>query len=512
MMIPRRNTTAVIVLASGILYVLSVPFLPGVPLRILCAVALAFPVRSSLKRYFSARGAISAREELRSLMENLCASVASGHVLPNALAGAIPDMILLFGERSPMVKALNLFSEKIRLGHPFQDSLKEFSGSLRCPEAMPLFDALTRSDLLGGKMLLILRHNLTMISELLSVSRDISSDVSRKRAESTIMSGMPFLVLWCLYAGARDYVAMAWTDPAGRLCFFFAFVVSVLAYCMSMSAISSSVYADGPAGKAGDVLSVAGLLGFMYRTLFRKSGKARRFLSLAGRSLPEGFLLSRKRMLLFLYPEREDPLEEYLFVKITLAALTVLFFALTLPWAGRAAISMAAIPLAMLFLHDLDLQRRIACWQTRIMRDVPGFISLLSTLLGNGMTLSRAVGICMDAFADSSVEFRREMSFLKKAAVSGMAVSDALDVFAGRMMSASVSGALILAAQYGRTGGTETLSMLRLQAGACWQQARLAARRQLEETSLTLLLPMMIQLICVLLISALPALITIGNI
>jgi hypothetical protein len=52
--------------------------------------------------------------------------------------------------------------------------------------------------------------------------------------------------------------------------------------------------------------------------------------------------------------------------------------------------------------------------------------------------------------------------------------------------------------------------MLGLQANACWAQSRTAARRQLDESSVKLLLPMMIQLICVMLISVLPSLISIG--
>ncbi|MHB8962438.1 MAG: type II secretion system F family protein, partial [Saccharofermentanales bacterium] len=168
------------------------------------------------------------------------------------------------------------------------------------------------------------------------------------------------------------------------------------------------------------------------------------------------------------------------------------------------------LPSGLLVMHDVDLQIRISSGQNRLFRDFPGFIGLLSTLLSNGIVLTKSVQICIDTFTIASPEFRKELSVLKGAIYSGTPVSEALENLAIRSGSTTISGALLLAAQYGKNGSTETLGMLSLQAGACWLQSRTAARKQIDESSVKLLLPMMLQLICVMLVSVLPSLLSIG--
>lgn len=498
-------------LLSGILYILSIPFIRIFPIRILTCALFSFPVQMSLRRYYLSRSALLAREELKSLMEYLCTAVASGRVLTNAFIDAADELMLLYGNHSHTVVALKRYEEKIRLGAAFSEALNSMAADMRCHEAVPLFDALSKADLLGSKVLLILRHNLTMVSELLSVSRDISSDVSQKRTEATIMSAMPFLIAWSLKVSAGEYLDSAFTRPVGGLVFFFSFCLSVFAYCISMFFISGSVYTFSANKKNQSSYALTGFISWIFtRISFRVSGFAH-FMGDMGKCLPEEFILSRKRLLLYLYPDKEHPVAEYIFIKLILLIIALLFCVLTLPFLGFIVALWIILPSGLLIMHDVDLQIRISTGKTRLLRDFPGFIGLLSTLLSNGLVLSKSIQVCIDTFKASSAEFRKELSIFKGAVYSGTPVSEALDDLAVRSGSTVISGALLLAAQYGRNGSAETLNMLSLQAGACWMQSRTAARKQLDESSVKLLLPMMVQLICVMLISVLPALVSIGS-
>lgn len=498
-------------LLSGMLYILSIPFIPDFPIRILTCAMLALPVQMSLRRYYLTKSVLLAREELKSLMEYLCTAVASGRVLTNAFIDAADELMLLYGSHSNTVIALKRYEEKIRLGAAFSEALNAMAADMNCHEALPLFDALSKADLLGSKVLLILRHNLTMVSELLSVSRDISSDVSQKRTEATIMSAMPFLIAWSLKASAGEYLDLAFTRPVGDLVFFFAFCLSVFSYCISMFFISGSVYTFPIKKKNQSSYSLTSLISLVFTKISYRSSGFADFMENTGNCLPEEFILSRKRLLLYLNPDKKHPIAEYIFIKLILLVIALLFCVLTLPFLGLAAALWIILPSGLLIMHDVDLQIRISTGKTRLLRDFPGFIGLLSTLLSNGLVLSKSIQVCIDTFTATSAEFRKELSILKGAVYSGTPVSEALDNLAVRSGSSAISGALLLAAQYGRNGSAETLNMLSLQAGACWMQSRAAARRQLDESSVKLLLPMMVQLICVMLISVLPALVSIGS-
>ncbi|MHB8962437.1 MAG: type II secretion system F family protein, partial [Saccharofermentanales bacterium] len=326
-----RKLLPIYLLIAAALYILSIPFIGAIPLRVLACALLAVPVLMSLRRYFLSRSSMLAREELKSLMEYLCTAVASGRILANAFIDAADELVLLYGDRSHTVIALKRFEEKIKLGTGFCEALACLASEIRCPEAVPLFDALSKSDLLGTKVLVILRHNLTMVSELLSVSRDISSDVSQKRMEATIMSGMPFLVIWCLRISADGYLSSAFSRPIGTVLFLFSFCLSVLAYCASMFIISSSVSIRSTGGNTHSFLSLLSLIASVFtRICNRKKGAANLFQKF-GSLLPSAFILSRRRMLKYLDPDGPDPIAEYLFIKSALLLIALLFCIMTLP-------------------------------------------------------------------------------------------------------------------------------------------------------------------------------------
>ncbi|MHB1453304.1 MAG: hypothetical protein ACYCYM_05035 [Saccharofermentanales bacterium] len=506
----RKKQFTLYLILSGILYVLSIPFIQAFPLRILSCALLAFPVQRSLKKYHLSKSVLLAREELKSLMEYLCTSVASGRVLSNAFADASDELLLLYGDHSHTVAALKRFKENISLGSSFPDALSGMAGEMSCPEAAPLFDALSKADLLGSKVLLILRHNLTMVSELLSVSRDISSDVAQKRMESTIMSGMPFLVIWSLRISAGDYLDSAFISPAGNIFFLLAFCLSVFAYCISMFFVSDSVYSYPLTRKNHSSFELIALISLLYTSISMKFSGFAPLMENIGSYLPAEFILSRKRLFVYLSPDKVYPISEYIFIKLVLLIIALLFCIISLLFFGFNAALWIILPAGLLVMHDVDLLIRISSGKTRLQRDFPGFVGLLSTLLSNGLVLSKSIQICIDTFTVSSTEFRKELSVLYGVVCSGTPVSEALENMAVRSGSTVISGALLLAAQYGRNGSAETLNMLSLQAGACWAQSRTAARKQLDESSMKLMLPMMIQLICVMLISVLPSLISIG--
>jgi Flp pilus assembly protein TadB len=507
-----------IVRKPGILYLLSVPvlllladpFIPSPLLRWVTCLLLALPVSWSLGRNAAGRIALRARMELKSLLEYLCTAVASGRVLPIAFQDAGRELSLLYGHRSATVKALKRFEEQIRLGNAFSETLLELASDLRCPEAVPLFDAFTKADLLGNRILPILRHSLTMVSEQIAVWRDITSDISQKRTEAVVMSGMPFLVVWSISSGAHDYIASAFSRPIGSLLFLMAFVLSVLSFCASILLLSGPVHRERQASVRLSPLSLNAGISLLFRLLSTRFGRLSILLQRIAAMLPPDLILTRRRMLLSLQTDRNDPIPEYVFTKITIVLIGCFFCLLLLPIFGFQPIVWLMFPLLLLVAHDVDLHLRITSGQTRILRDFPGFLGLLTTLLRNGMVLSKAIPVCIDTMQGSSVEFRRELGLLKGFIYAGIPVGEALEQIAGRTGSTAISGALLLAAQYGRSGSPETLNMLGLQMGVCWAQMRSAARKQLDEASVKMLLPMMVQLICVMIASVLPSVVSVG--
>ena len=148
----------------------------------------------------------------------------------------------MYGGRSSLCQALKAFEDKTAAGAALDESILCLVKRIPCPEAAPLFDAIAGSRLLGNRILQVLRQSLLMVSDLLAITRDISSDVSQKRLESTVMSMMPVAVIWSLHLTIPSYLEPAFSNPWGSLLMLAAFVLTVTGYCLGGLVISRSIY------------------------------------------------------------------------------------------------------------------------------------------------------------------------------------------------------------------------------------------------------------------------------
>ena len=98
--------------------------------------------------------------------------------------------------------------------------------------------------------------------------------------------------------------------------------------------------------------------------------------------------------------------------------------------------SIPAVPVCrlilVLFLHDVDTNSLILRNKMQMMQDFPTFVGLLSTLLGNGIVLSKALLLCIDTFRNSSAAFRNELSLLRGGMTAGTPCHEALENLASR--------------------------------------------------------------------------------
>lgn len=493
---------------SFLLYFLSIPFIRLPFLRAGTALCLAFLPLLTLRSYSRAKEVQFAREQLKSLLEILCARISSGKSLEPAMMDVKNDLIPIYGKDSIICKALKTFEDRIKAGAAFDEAVPPMSGQIPCPESAPLFFTIAGARNLGNRILPVLRQSLSMVSEFLLVTRDISSDVSEKRLESTIMSAMPFLVLWSLNMTTPSYLDPAFNSVLGSLLMLLAFVLSVVGYCLGGAVIAHSIYNKTRTGTSSQKTSLSMLFSRFYTTLTASHPERIKWLSRLVFFLPENYKLSVKRTLIYLYPGKSNQMEEYLFIKIC-----ILFFCFTGYLLLRSFLTIPflyflLISAFLVFLHDVDTNGIISRNKAEMMQDFPTFIGLLSTLLSSGVVLSKSLSLCISTFTDSSKPFRDEMELLHRSVASGTPCYEALEVCASRCQLPEIACALLFASQYDKTGSMENLNLLKLQSSSCWAQSKSAARRRLEESSVKLLFPMILQLICVILITVTPSLLS----
>ncbi len=474
-------------------------------LRIAVIIPLSFLPYMTVRLHLISKDTLYAREQLKSFLENLCTKVSSGKALESVFLESRAYLTNIYGGNSVICKALKGFEDQISAGIPFDEAILPIAKQISCPEAAPLFYTIANTRHLGNRILNVLRQSLVMVTELLIVTKDISSDVSQKRLESTIMSAMPFAVLWSLELSSKSYLKPAFSNPLGNFLMGFAFIFAICGFCLGNYIISQSVYRKVNRNSSASKSSFSSLFSEIFCKWIKTISLFLNVLTRISRICPQSYILPLKRTLTYLNPSKSNVIEEYLFIKLSIFIMSFAGYLILRIFIEIPVSYFLIVSFGTLFLQDFDTNNKISRNKILMMQDFPTFVGLLSTLLGNGIVLSKALVLCIDTFKNSSAPFLSELAYLRGSMSSGKPSYEALEAFADRCPIAEVSCALLLSAQYDRTGSPENLNLLKLQTTACWSQSKIAARKELEESSVKLLIPMMMQLVCVILITIVPS-------
>lgn len=322
------------------------------------------------------------------------------------------------------------------------------------------------------------------------------------------MSAMPFAVLWSLSLTTKSYLEPAFSTSLGRMLMLFSFFLAVTGYCLAGIIISRSIYTKSKEMASSQKSSISSIFTKCFSIYVKPRPVFLKLFIRLGSLLPEGYRLAMKRTLTYLFPNKEHVFEEYLFVKCAILFLGLFLYLILRLFSPLPFMPVLFAIAILLFLHDVDTKRLIIQNKAHMMRDFPTFVGLLATLLSNGIVLSKALQMCMETFHDASVSFQNELALLRGSMTGGTPAYEALERFANRCQIPDIACALQFAAQYDRTGSLENLNFLKLQCSTCWMQSKITARKQLEESSVKLLVPMILQLVCVMIITITPSILS----
>ncbi len=162
------------------------------------------------------------------------------------------------------------------------------------------------------------------------------------------------------------------------------------------------------------------------------------------------------------------------------------------------------------YLPDIELKERIKKRRLMIQIDFPEFLNKLTLLVNAGMTVSKAwEKIAMDNTKDRPLYEELNMTLSYMAA--GMSERQAYEDFAKRCGIPEVTRSISVILQNLRKGNADLVSMLRLQAGECWDMRKNTAKKLGEEASTKMLLPLMLMFISILIIVTAPAILALRN-
>lgn len=174
------------------------------------------------------------------------------------------------------------------------------------------------------------------------------------------------------------------------------------------------------------------------------------------------------------------------------------------------AVFSTVLILIAFYLPDIELKERIKKRRLMIQIDFPEFLNKLTLLINAGMTVSKAwEKIALDNTRDRPLyeELNLTLSYI----AAGIPEQQAYEDFAKRCGIPEVTRSISVILQNLRKGNAQLVSMLRLQAGECWDMRKNTAKKLGEEASTKMLLPLMLMFLSILIIVTAPAILALRD-
>ncbi len=470
-------------------------------------------------------------QEFAQFISYLSSRVTSGGNLELSLIKAKEKLARELEENSRMYRQIHRLSLAVYSGLDLRSSLALFASAFPHKSIQTFAYVLPSILELGGNYSLFLQLQRDSLQKNLELYSEIKAKQSASLMEAFIMSLMPFIM--ALLIGRSNYLVPIADFAYLPLLEALLLVLSSFGLYMSLSMLSKREYR----------------INFpkLYLLSFRTTGFAPLATRLCERIYGSSSIEKIRRTLHYFEPKRLGLLEDFCATKCCFFLLPFFVFLLSpLPP------FFLLLPFLFFFLPDARLRDSMNKIKQAEIMEYPDLLNLLSILLESGLSLDRALRLCLLSFREKRPEdggqdkgkssrpsrkpektrqrsLRRlkntkkgkskkanrsllsfDLALLQESLESGMPADKALENLAHRRFQSDIAQTLHLMTRYAREGSDDQVQMMRVQALRSTDNYRNNMHEILAKRGLSLLLPISYELLLVMAIAALPAIIQIN--
>jgi len=148
-----------------------------------------------LKKNLANKKAYILNLQFKDAILSISASLNTGYSLENSIKESYKEMILLYGEDSYICDELRNMIRQIGINIQIEKIFEEFSGRTGVEDIELFASVLQIAKKGGGDLISIIKSTATNISEKVDVKREITSLISSKKYEQSIMNLIPLFII-----------------------------------------------------------------------------------------------------------------------------------------------------------------------------------------------------------------------------------------------------------------------------------------------------------------------------
>ena len=171
--------------------------------------------------------------QFREMMHAVIAGLQAGYSIENAFVHAYGDMRLLYGEEALISAELLLINRELQNNRNLEDVLTDLAERAHIPDIRDFAEVFRIAKRSGGDLPGILKNTADLISEKIEVRREITTQISAKKMEQTIMDLVPFGIILYIDATTPGFFDSLYHNAVGVALMSVLMVVYLAAYLMS---------------------------------------------------------------------------------------------------------------------------------------------------------------------------------------------------------------------------------------------------------------------------------------
>ena len=181
------------------------------------------------------------RLQFKEAIQSLSAGLNVGYSVENALREACKDLEEIYGKDEVILKELGYMVRQMKMNMTAESVFGEFAARTGDEDVQTFVTVFNMAKRSGGDTLEIIRNVVRQMGEKIDVEREISTLISAKKMELTIMSVIPFAMIGYMRISFPEFLGVLYGNPAGVIIMSVCLIVYLVSYEMGKRLVEIEV-------------------------------------------------------------------------------------------------------------------------------------------------------------------------------------------------------------------------------------------------------------------------------
>ncbi|QOX62924.1 hypothetical protein FRZ06_06000 [Anoxybacterium hadale] len=158
------------------------------------------------------------KEQFRDVLYSISASIAAGRQMSGALQETASNLKMIYGEGALIVRELDQMSKKINdYRESEEEILQDFAYRTDIEDIADFVDIYMTCRKTGGDLIRVLGKASEMITDKITIEKEINTITAQKRFETKILTAIPIMIILFLQLVSPEYISALYEGFNGRL-------------------------------------------------------------------------------------------------------------------------------------------------------------------------------------------------------------------------------------------------------------------------------------------------------